>query len=135
MTLPTEIIAEAIDTAELNRGVSGAAWLASPDNVPVTFDNGDIALFEHEGDKVFEGHLLFKSRGKQAVDHAREAFRRMFVDHGAEVLFGMIPHFRRDAKMVVRWAGARSAGLRQTSHGLCELFVLSNLMFFKGAAS
>lgn len=132
MPLPNEIIAEAIDQAPLNRGVSGADWLASEGNVPVTFDNGDIALFEHEGDQVFEGHLLFKSRGREAIEHAREAFRLMFTQHGAELLFGLVPQSRKDAKLVVRWTGAKSAGERQTAHGPCELFVLSNLMFFKG---
>jgi hypothetical protein len=132
MTLPDETIAEAIDTAELNRGVSGADWLASEGNIPVTFDNGDIALFEHEGDADYQVHFLFVGRGRKAIDHARESFRIMFTEHGAKLIFGLVPDFRRDVKLLARWAGGKCAGQRMTPEGPCELFVLSNSMW-KGA--
>lgn len=124
-------IIDAIDTAPLNRGLKGADWVARPGNVPILFENGDVALFDHEGGDTYQGHFLFKSRGRKAIEHAREAFRRMFVDHGCGLIFGMVPDFRRDAKMVVRWAGGRSAGVRWASEGpglpdtKFELFVLS----------
>lgn len=131
MTLPAQNIIDAIDRAPLNRGLSGAAWLASAGNVPVTFDNGDIALFDHEGAQDYQVHFLFNSRGREAIDHAREAFRIMFVDHGAELIFGLVPDFRRDVKLLARWIGGKFAGKRNTSEGVCELFVLSNIMYFK----
>lgn len=130
MLAPAHII-NAIDESPLNRGLSGAAWLASPGNVPITFENGDIALFDYEGNKVYQIHLLFNSRGRQAIDHVREATRQMMVDYGAEVIFGMVPDFRRDVKMLGRWAGYKFAGKRQTPEGVCELFVISYLTFFK----
>lgn len=132
MALAPEIVAEKIDEAALNRGVSGAAWLASEGNIPVTFDNGDIALFEHEGDRDYQVHFLFVARGREAIRHAREAFRIMFVEHGAALIFGLVPDFRRDVKLLARWAGGKCAGLRATPEGPCELFVLSNSMW-KGA--
>lgn len=131
--LPHQIIATAIDAADLNRGLRGAAWLASEGNIPVTFDNGDIALFNDEGDGVFEGHFLFVSRGKEAIAHAREALRVMFEDHKADLLFGLTPDCLRPAKLVSRMIGFRSAGIRDTSEGPCELFVLSKNRW-KGAA-
>lgn len=125
-------VIQAIDTSPLNRGLSGAAWMARPGNVPITFDNGDVALFDDEGDGTFEVHFLFKSRGRQAIQHAQESFRRMFVDHGAKLIFGLVPDFRRDVKLLARWAGGRSVGKRVTSNGVCELFVLSNAMWEMG---
>jgi hypothetical protein len=122
-------IIEAIDTAPLNRGLKGADWVATPGNVAFTFDNGDVALFDYEGDDTYQGHFLFKSRGRQAIEHAREAFRRLFTEHDAGLVFGLVPDFRRDAKMVVRWAGGKSRGLRNTQDGPCELFVLSKFMW------
>lgn len=130
MIAPAQII-EAIDTAPLNRGLCGASWLASPGNIPVTFDNGDIALFDHEGGKDYQVHFLFNSRGKEAIANAKESFRIMFVDHGAELIFGLVPDFRRDVKLLARWIGGKFAGKRATSEGVCELFVLTNLMYFK----
>jgi hypothetical protein len=123
------LVIQAIDQAPLNRGLSGAAWLASPGNVPIIFDNGDIALFDDAGDGSYEVHFLFESRGRTAINHARESFRRMFIDHGASLIFGMVPDFRRDVKLLARWAGGKSVGKRATVNGLCELFVLSNAMW------
>lgn len=125
-------VIQAIDTSPLNRGLSGAAWVARPGNVPITFDNGDVALFDDEGDGTFEVHFLFESRGRQAIQHAQESFRRMFTDHGAKLIFGLVPDFRRDVKLLARWAGGRSVGKRATSNGVCELFVLSNAMWEMG---
>jgi len=124
----TEIIA-AINNSPLNRGLDGAAWLSNAGNIPITFDNGDIALFDDEGRGTYEVHILFKSKGREAIDNLKEAFRRMFTDHNAELIIGLVPDFRRDVKMVARWAGGKSGGKRQTSEGLCEIFVLSKLMW------
>jgi len=123
------LVIQAIDTSPLNRGLSGAAWVARSGNIPVTFDNGDVALFDDEGDGTYEVHFLFQSRGRQAIQHAKEAFRRMFTDHGAKLIFGLVPDHRRDVKLLARWAGGRSRGSRTTSNGVCELFVLSNAMW------
>lgn len=130
MTLPNHYyIAEAIDTAPLNRGLKGADWLASKGNIPVTFDNGNVALFDNEGDGIYEVHFLFPCRGAKAIDNAREAFRVMFTEHGASLIFGLVPDKRRDVKLLARWTGMKSAGMRPTTEGPCELFVLSKSMW------
>lgn len=133
MTLTPEIVAAAIDRAPLNRGLRGADWLASKGNVPVSFGNGDIALFDDEGDGNYEVHVLFVSRGREAIEHVRKAFQIMFAEYGAKLIFGMVPAFRRDVKLLARWTGCKFVGQRQTSQGPCELYVLSNSMW-KGAA-
>lgn len=123
----------AIESSPLNRGLKGVDWLASAGNIPVAFDNGDIVLFDDEGDGTYEIHFLFVSRGAEAIAHARQALRTMFVEHGAKLIFGLVPDFRRDVKIFARWIAMKCAGLRETAHGPCELFVLSNTMYFKGA--
>ena len=125
-------IISAIETSPLNRGLRGADWLASTGNIPVTFENGDIVLFDDEGDGDYEIHVLFKSRGREAIDHVRSALKTMFDEHGAIVIFGMVPVTRRDVKLLARWTGFKSAGTRWTPDGSCELFVLSKSMW-KGA--
>jgi hypothetical protein len=135
MPLPNKIIAEAIDTAPLNRGLKGADWLASAGNVPVTFDNGDVVLFDNEGDGVYSIHVLFKGRGRTAIEHAREAIRIMFAEHGATLIMGMVPDFRRDVKLLARWTGMHSAGERWATEDTIfscvkyELFVLSKFQW------
>ena len=125
-------VSQAIDRSPLNRGLSGAVWQAQPGNIPITFENGDVALFDYEGDGTYEVHFLFESRGRKAIEHARESFRRMFEDHKAALIFGLVPEFRRDVKLLARWAGGKSRGTRNTVNGVCELFVLSKAMWKKG---
>lgn len=127
-----ETIISAIDTAALNMGVSGAAWLSNPENIAIGFDNGDIALFEHEGDHDYQVHFLFVSGGRTAITHARESFATMFEQHGAELIFGLVPDERRDVKLLARWAGGKFAGKRPIPEGECELYVLSNIMWKGG---
>lgn len=129
MALSAQSIIAAIDQAPLNRGLRGDDWLASKGNIPVTFDNGDIALFDDEGDGTYQVHFLFVSRGREAIAHARESFKILFTQHNANLIFGLVPDFRRDVKMLARWAGGKSRGIRNTPEGLCELFVLSKFMW------
>lgn len=127
MSYETAII-EAIDHSPLNCGLSGADWLSQEANVPIVMGH-DIALYDAEGDSVYQVHFLFASRGKAAVASARESFRQMFENYGADLIFGMVPEFRRDVKMLARLAGGKSRGERMTADGPCELFVLSKEMW------
>ncbi|MBA4174702.1 MAG: hypothetical protein C0511_19130 [Hyphomicrobium sp.] len=129
----TQAVIEAIARAPYNMGVSGAAWLASKGNVPIVFADGGVVLFECEGLNHYQAHFLLTAHGRKAIEQVRDAFRQMFEQHRAQLIFGLVPTQRRDVKMVARWAGAKSVGNRETPHGRCELFVLSSLMFFKGA--
>lgn len=124
------LVITAIDESPLNRGLRGADWLARPGNIPIVMGH-DIALFDDEGDNAFQVHFLFVSRGKAAVASAKESFRQMFENHGATLILGMVPDFRRDVKMLARLAGGKAVGLRYTPNGLCELFVLSKEMWSK----
>lgn len=129
MSHETAII-EAIAASPLNRGLDGRAWLADSANIPIVMGE-DIALFDDEGDDVYQVHFLFASRGRAALASARESFDRMFEDHGAELIFGLVPNFRRDVKLLSRWAGGAFVGKRDTSEGVCELYVLSREMWEK----
>jgi hypothetical protein len=124
-----QIVAEAIDRSPYNHGISGDDWLASDRNTPVVFENGDVALFENEGDGTFEAHFLFVSRGRQAIEHVRAAFQTMFEKNGAKVIFGLIPKANRKMKLVARWAGAKSRGERwipdDNGGEFCELFTIT----------
>jgi hypothetical protein len=132
---PHHFIAEAIDTAPHNRGRVGADWLADESNIPITFDNGDILLFDAEGDGIYQVHVLFQSRGRKAIEHVREAFRIMFTEHKCSLIFGLVPDFRGDVKLLARWTGMRSAGERWALEGpglpetKFELFVLSKFQW------
>lgn len=118
-------IERAIDSFPLNMGVTGAEWLNDPANTALVFPNGDIALFEESDGSIYEGHLLFESRGAKAIENARKAAKHMFECCRAKALYGLVPNDRRDVKFVLRRIGFHSVGLRQTEHGLCEHFCMS----------
>jgi hypothetical protein len=127
MSTETAII-NAIDASPLNRGLSGAAWIEHGGNVPIVMGD-NIALFDDEGDSIYQVHVLFVSRGRAAVASLREALRQMFENYGADLIFGLVPDFRREVKLLARWAGMKFVRTRETSEGLCELFVLSKEMW------
>jgi hypothetical protein len=129
MSTETAII-NTIDASPLNRGLSGAAWIEHGGNVPIVMGD-DIALFDDEGDSIYQVHVLFVSRGRAAVASLREALRQMFENYGADLIFGLVPDFRREVKLLARWAGMKFVRTRETSEGLCELFVLSKEMWSK----
>lgn len=118
----------AIDTSPLNRGLQGVDWVNDPRNIPIV-EEDDIALFDFEQPGVYQVHFLYESRGRKAIDFTKEAFRRMFEDHGAKMIFGLVPDFRRDVKLVARWAGGKCVGKRATDEGMCEVYVLSHEMW------
>lgn len=119
-----ETVIQAIETSPLNRGLRGVDWLDREGNIPIVLGD-DVILFDHEGENTYQVHFLFTSRGREAVASARESFRRLFEEHGAQLIFGMVPDHLPHAKIMARWAGGRFAGKRETADGTCELFVLS----------
>lgn len=121
---PDDAIINAIDASPLNRGLRGVDWLNVEGNVPIVMGD-DIALFDNEGGCTYQVHFLFVSRGRSAIQAAKESFRRMFEDYGADLIFGLVPNFRDDVKMLARWAGGKCVGKR----GECELYVLSKEMW------
>jgi hypothetical protein len=73
--------------------------------------------------------VLYVSRGREAINQASEAIRTMFEEHGANLIYALVPVIRPDVKLLARWTGMRSAGLRDMKFGLCELFVLSKFQW------
>lgn len=129
--MDTYALAKAIDRSPTNRGASGDDWVADfldgVGNVAYQFGPDSFVLFTDEGDNIFEVHMLFgaSASGKDRVGAGRAAFSAMFIDHGAEMIFGLVPFDFRHAKIHARLVGGKSVGKRDTPNGACELFVLS----------
>ena len=122
------LVISAIDTAPLNRGLRGAEWLATPGNIPIVIGR-NVTLFDDEGDGAYQVHFLFAERGRSAIDAAREAFRRMFEEHGAKLIIGLVPVFRRDVALLARWIGGKRTQRRYTPNGYCDVYVMSREMW------
>ena len=105
-----------------------------PRNIAIV-DGDDAILFDFESTGIYQVHVLLESRGRRAVDFIQRAFDRMFDDHGAQIIFGLVPDFRRDVKMMARWTGMKYVGKRATEFGPCEVYVLSSEMRHKPCRS
>lgn len=125
-----QAVIDAIDESPLNRGLSGAAWIAEPGNIAIHL-GGDISLFDFEAPGVYQMHVLYRSRGRNAVRAATDALAAIFNVYDAELIFALVPNFRRDVKMLARWTGLKYVGRRKTDCGVCELFVISKTMWKK----
>lgn len=94
-----------------------ASWLANPRNFALV-DGDDLALFEAKGDwpGPLEGHIFFRSRGKQALAIARQMLAQAFA-YGGTAIIGATPHQYRDALMFARLLGFKPYG----DDGRCTL--------------
>jgi hypothetical protein len=117
-------VLERDDIAPLVDGFDPVAWLADRRNVALIDDHGDIALFERTGKGVFEGHTLFASRGREAIETGRTMLAAMFDMYGARAIWGRTPIERPAARWFSRRLGFRSLGVVETVRGPCELFYL-----------
>jgi len=97
-------IEKAIDESPLNRGLRGADWVRDTSNIPFV-EGKDVILFDKDSDGIYEIHVLLIARGRAAVECIRRAFDMMFREKGTAVIFGMVPDFRRDVKIMARLCG------------------------------
>jgi hypothetical protein len=111
-----DLIISAIDASPLNAGLSGADWLDHEGNVPIVIGE-DVALFDDEGDGIYQVHFLFVSRGKAALASAKESFKQMFERYGADLIIGpraRFPRRRENARSLggrkIRWQARNARG-------------------------
>lgn len=93
----------------------------------VFLSNGrDLAVFAWRGPGVFEGHLHFTSRGREAIGVGKAMLAEM-PKYGARMIWGPTPVHMRNVRWFQRQLGLVSHGIMATPEGDCELFVMENL--------
>lgn len=100
-------------------------WCSNTDNIALTNDKDDFALFENEYPGAYTGHYFFNSRGKEAVKAAEEFLLEAFTNYPIEVIRGLTPADKLGAKWLSRRLGFTSYGTVETIVGDCELFILT----------
>lgn len=120
----SKTIEKAIDTSPLNRGLRGADWVRDTSNIPFV-EGKDVILFDRDSDGIYEIHVLLIARGKAAVECIGRAFEMMFREKGTAVIFGMVPDFRRDVKIMARLCGMKSLHKLNHRGDAVELFELT----------
>lgn len=87
-------------------------WLAGDNYALVEGD--DLGMFSGQGS--VEAHVMFASRGKQALETARKMLRHAF-DNGATEILGATPAKYRDALMFARLLGFVPYGQEERRDG------------------
>lgn len=103
-------------------------WLSNTNNVALTNDNGDVAMFERQyrQPNTVCGHYFFHSRGKQARQAAQELLAEAFTGpYGIEIIVGLTPTTHKGALWMNKQLGFKSHGQIDTSAGPCELVILT----------
>lgn len=88
----------------------------------VCLTNGkDIAIFAFRGPGIFEGHLHFVSRGREAIKVGKAMLSEM---SGCRMIWGPTPVCLKNVRWFQRQLGFVSHGIMDTPEGECELFVM-----------
>ena len=100
-------------------------WVSDDLNIALR-DGENFAIFEHEGNGIYNGHYFFdKARGKTAIDLAEDMLIYLFENYPVEVVKGLVPMQNKAARWLSRQVGFLSLGAIETINGEGELFVIS----------
>lgn len=126
-TFDLELVKSATDPyRDETVGFNPQKWLESPQNVALTNNNGDIALFERELPGIVTGHYFFHSRGKEALKAAKQMLEEAFTgDYDIKVIRGLTPLDKLGALWMNKKLGFKSYGKVETLAGPCELVILT----------
>lgn len=84
-----------------------------PANFALLHNGSDAAMIFHwSAPHIWQMHTLMlpSCRGAAAKREGKKLIREMFVEHGAEILWGQTPLDNRAARIFNRWIGAKSVG-------------------------
>lgn len=108
--------------AEAVPGVDFSTFLAEPLHVAL-IEGESGALFAWRGPGIFEVHVFFAVRGREAIDLMARMIEAMRFSHDARLFWAMIPQDDRKTRMFARLCGWKSLGLKADTYGPKELFV------------
>ena len=130
--------AEKIDEAigsllDNDTNVTAEEWLSDPANIALENDRGDIALFEIGLKNIYSGHYYFKSRGRGAINAAKEFLDCIFnTCYNIDILIGLTPITNLPARWLSRQVGFKSQGLVQGPKRHYEMFIMTKREFNNG---
>jgi len=122
----SEVIKDLLDSEQ----VDPQEWLDLPTNIALTNDKGDVALFEIGFNNIYTGHYHFKSRGRQAINVAREFLDELFnTCYNIDILLGLTPITNLPARWLSRQVGFKSHGVVEGPKRHYEMFIITKREF------
>jgi len=104
-------------------------WLSDDNNLAFIDDTGNLGLLEYDTPGVYNSHMFFCSRGRDAINKATEMIGNAFEHYPVQVMRGYTDVSNRAARWMDRQLGYTSYGVLSTLNPPCELFILTKKEF------
>lgn len=105
------------------------SWLMFEDNIALTNEHGDIALFERNDLNPVSvyGHYFFWSRGRQAINAAKQFLEELFTTkhYRVEIIIGLTPVDNRAALWMNRQLGFKEVDTLRGPEGDVRMVTLT----------
>lgn len=130
-THSTQLIQECIESLHVDgANISAKEWLSIPTNIALINDKGDVALFEIGFRDVYTGHYCFKSRGRAAINAAKDFLDEIFnTCYNIDVILGLTPITNLPARWFSRQVGFTSHGVVEGPTRHYEMFIITKREF------
>lgn len=110
--------------------MSAEDWVNNPANIALVNDSGDVALFEIGFKNVYTGHYYFTSKGRKAIQVARQFIDELFnTCYNIEVILGLTPLTNLPARWLSRQVGFKSHGVVEGPKRHYEMFIITKREF------
>lgn len=106
---------------ELVQNFDAKEWLTEGANILLRSQN-NLALFEKIGNGLYEGHMFFKVRGREAITLALRMLKEL---EEARTVVAIIPSWNRKSQWIVRQIGFNYNGPIEKVNGPHEMFIYS----------
>jgi len=129
------VIDEAIDKY---RGMAGDGdlqeWIDKEGNLAFVDDLGNVGILHKADDGpkgLYEAHIFFKSRGREAIQRAVQMMSFGFNETDCLCMRGYTPLDNKAARWMNRQLGYTSYGILSQLNPPCELFIVTKQEFHK----
>lgn len=110
-------------------GFDLTSWISDKNNLAFVDDIGNIGLLEYDSPGLYNSHMFFVSRGREAINKAIEMIGYAFEHCPVQVMRGYTDVSNRAARWIDRQLGYTSYGVLSTLNPPCELFILTKKEF------
>jgi hypothetical protein len=117
------------------RGMAGDGdlqdWINQEGNLAFVDDLGNVGILHKDSPGVYDSHIFFKSRGREAIQRAKEMMAFGFDETDCIVMRGYTPVYNKAARWINRQLGYTSYGVLSQLNPPCELFIVTKQEFHK----
>lgn len=127
-TYDTSLVSHAVLQYGDVTGFEPVSWLSDLNNVALTNQNKDIALFQRQEENPVsgQGHYFFWSRGKDAIKAGKEFLREFFTGpYNIEVIMGLTPLTHKGALWMNTQLGFKKLEVVSSHLGELQMVMLT----------